>query len=494
MKKILLVCLLGVFCAGNLFAGEISYQVVDTGQSACYDNKNEIASPLEGESFYGQDALYDGNQPKYKDNSNGTVTDMVTGLMWVKDPGAKLTLSERVKDAASATIGGYTDWRIPTIKELYSLIDFSGIDPDPKVTDTYQLKPFINPKFFSFKYGNVNKGERIIDSQFISSTKYVHKTMHGADTIFGVNFADGRIKGYPLSNPKTNEEKKFYCLYVRGNPNYGKNKFIDNQNGTVTDKATGLMWMQLDSGHLKAGEKKDGKLNWQQALAWAENLDYAGYSDWRLPNAKELQSIVDYSKAPSVTATPAIAEVFQTSILYENNKQDYPYFWTSTTHRQMRVANAAVYISFGRGQGWMESRKTGQKMLLDVHGAGCQRSDPKVGNPDDFPYGRGPQGDVIRVYNFVRAVRGGKAVKNIKTQNPASKSSAFADTKESMQEFQNEQKRPPKFVERLDKNGDGKVSKDEFDGPAHHFAKFDKNNDNYISQSEAPKGPPNKRP
>ncbi len=44
---------------------------------------------------------------------------------------------------------------------------------------------------------------------------------------------------------------------------------------------------------------------------------------------------------------------------------------------------------------------------MDVHGAGAQRSDPKVGDPDNWPEGRGPQGDVIRIYNHVRCVRGG---------------------------------------------------------------------------------------
>jgi hypothetical protein len=41
----------------------------------------------------------------------------------------------------------------------------------------------------------------------------------------------------------------------------------------------------------------------------------------------------------------------------------------------------------------------------DVHGAGSQRSDPKAGDPANFPQGRGPQGDAIRIYNFVRLVR-----------------------------------------------------------------------------------------
>jgi len=42
---------------------------------------------------------------------------------------------------------------------------------------------------------------------------------------------------------------------------------------------------------------------------------------------------------------------------------------------------------------------------LDVHGAGAQRSDPKLGDPNDYPYGHGPQGDDVRIYNYVRAVR-----------------------------------------------------------------------------------------
>ncbi|HEY6896806.1 MAG TPA: hypothetical protein VI279_06050 [Rhodocyclaceae bacterium] len=43
--------------------------------------------------------------------------------------------------------------------------------------------------------------------------------------------------------------------------------------------------------------------------------------------------------------------------------------------------------------------------LLDVHGAGAQRSDPKIGDPSAYPRGLGPQGDVIRIYHLVRLVR-----------------------------------------------------------------------------------------
>jgi len=152
---------------------------------------------------------------------------------------------------------------------------------------------------------------------------------------------------------------------------------------------------------------------WEDALAWVEerNLeDHLGYSDWRLPNAKELQSIVDYSRSPDTTGSAAIDPVFSsTSIVNAGGQTDFPFYWCSTTHLEgntSRKGDHATYVSFGRALGWMESPPgSGIYRLLDVHGAGSQRSDPKTGNPDDFPYGHGPQGDVVRIYNHVRLVR-----------------------------------------------------------------------------------------
>ena len=96
--------------------------------------------------------------------------------------------------------------------------------------------------------------------------------MNGEETMFGVNFADGRIKGYGLKDPRSRTDKTFYVLCVRGNKQYGQNQFVDNGDGTITDRATGLTWMKQDSDHLIAGLIKDGKLMWQQALAWADGL------------------------------------------------------------------------------------------------------------------------------------------------------------------------------------------------------------------------------
>jgi hypothetical protein len=464
----------------------LAYPVVDTGQKRCYDNNKEIDYPKRGEPFFGQDAQYTGNEPAYKDNGDGTVTDLNTGLMWQSDPGEKMTFRQAVAGASKCRLAGFKDWRLPTIKELYSLILFSGTDPDPMSRNSARQKPFIDRKYFKFQYGKPERGERVIDSQYTTSTKYVSTTMWGDETMFGVNFADGRIKGYGMRSPRGGGEKKFYVLYVRGNTSYGKNDFKDNGNGTVTDKATGLMWMKVDSGKLKAGKNKDGKLNWQEALSWTQNLKYAGYSDWRLPNVKELQSIVDYTRSPATTNSAAIDPVFQTtSFIAESGKKDYPFYWSGTTHTSLSRASTATYVAFGRSFGWIRNRRSGQYTLIDVHGAGSQRSDPKSGDASNFPRGRGPQGDVIRINNFVRCVSRGAA--KARAVGPK------VEMNQTARRGQFERGQMPSsgdFVRRFDRNGDGKVSKSEFDGSAEHFSRFDRNGDGYISVQEAPQGPP----
>jgi poly(3-hydroxybutyrate) depolymerase len=452
----------------------VNYPIVDTGQLHCYDDQTAIEFPKPGSPYYGQDAHYAGRRPSYSDNGDGTISDLVTGLMWTKDPAPKRPYDEAVANASKCDVGGYNDWRLPSIKELYSLIQFNGIDPDATSSDSAGLTPFIDENVFAFHYGKREDGDRIIDSQFATRTRYVSTTMNGHETMFGVNFADGRIKGYPTVSRRRGEPKTYYTLYVRSNPAYGKNEFTDNADGTITDEATGLTWMKADSGQ---------GMNWPAALEYAEALTLAGHDDWRLPNAKELQSIVDYSRSPDTSGSPAIDPVFETTeITNEGGKKDFGWYWSSTSHLRGRGSRAAVYVTFGRSLGWMPDRRSnsGRSRLMDVHGAGSQRSDPKVGDASNFPQGRGPQGDVIRIENRVRCVRGGdvQAVKSGPTI--------------TRQQVTRQRRAPgPRgFMTRLDKNNDGKVSRSEFDGPNDHFHHLDGNGDGVITEAEAPTGPP----
>lgn len=382
----------------------ITYPIVDTGQTTFYGDSAALATAPAATSdpYYGQDAQYSGRQPAYRDNSDGTVSDLNTGLMWVAARGDKLSWDAAVAGAASCRVGGYSDWRMPTLKELYSLIDFNG---KSGATDAASI-PYIDIRYFEIVFGDATGG-RVIDGQDWSATRYVGTTMQGDATVFGVNFIDGRIKGYPLFDPATGADHTLYVRYVRGNPDYGQNHFVANGDGTVSDTATGLMWAQADSSR---------GMDWQSALAWVQQQNanrYLGHDDWRLPNAKELQSLVDYERAPDTSASAAIDPLLQcTPIVNEGGAADYPWYWSGTTHLDNM---GAVYLAFGRALGWMQFGGASTYTLVDVHGAGAQRSDPKSGSVSDYylgsdtsrnpVYGRGPQGDVVRITNYVRLVR-----------------------------------------------------------------------------------------
>ena len=421
-----------------------AYVIVDTGQAKCYDNRGEIAPPKPGQPFYGQDAQFQGPPASYTLSADGfTVRDNVTGLTWQCSPdtdgdGAltrrdKLNLEQAQALPAklnAAKFGGFDDWRLPTIKELYSLFDGRGTDPSGPTmdADTSHFRPYLDTNHFRFVYGNVT-GERVIDSQYASITKYVGKGARGFDKLFGVNFADGRIKGYDLFMPGGRLGKTFFVICVRGNPAYGKNDFHDNGDGTITDRATGLMWSKTDNGK---------GMSWQHALAWVHNMNaerFLGHDDWRLPNVKELQSIVDYTRSPDTSQSAAIDPVFNcTTITNEAHQADWPFYWTSTTHGGFQGGASAMYVAFGYAGGWISPRamaggpperrngpgagpgqvggaqaggQAADYRYVDIHGAGAQRSDPKVGDPAMYPRGRGPQGDVVRIFNFVRLVRAG---------------------------------------------------------------------------------------
>ncbi len=90
------------------------------------------------------------------------------------------------------------------------------------------------------------------------------------------------------------------------NPNLitsSSKEFIAHNDGTVTHLQTRIMWQQCLAGMSAGagGACSEGELellNWQQALQYVEDLNdaggFAGYTDWRLPNAKELTSVIEY--------------------------------------------------------------------------------------------------------------------------------------------------------------------------------------------------------
>lgn len=343
-------------------------RVVETGQEFCYDNNQQIACPEVGETFYGQDANYQGLAMAYSDNGDGTVSDLNTGLMWQQAHNSeRLGYYDAVNKCSSLSLGGYSDWRLSSIDELYSIMDFSG---------RAGVQPYLNTQYFEIGYmdeaevtGETHFAEMM--GQTWTSTIYTGNLWdRNEESAFFVNFLDGRIKAAGTISPVT-----LFYRCVRG-AEYGGNIFQNNGDGTVSDNATGLTWQQADDGVTR---------NWQEALENCETLALAGYTDWRLPNVKELQSIVDYTRND-----PAL----DTRVFTQTDSDGW--FWSSTTHGD-GVDNAA-YICFGKCISYDG---------VDVHGAGAQRSDPKAGNPSQWSSGRGGQGDEVRIYNYSRCVRSG---------------------------------------------------------------------------------------
>lgn len=384
------------------------YKIVDTNQSECYNSSTGAAESCIGTGYDGDYNTI--NQPSYTNNGNGTVTDNVTGLMWTQTPDLdgdgnvdssdKKSQCEAYQYCENLSLGGYDDWRLPNVKTLYSLMDFTGTDPTGyEGTDTSLLDVFI-PSVFEKAFGDQDAGERIIDGQYATTSIYVYYTNLGtgnAETMFGVNFVDGRIKGYPTEN------KTYYIHCVRENIDYGLNNFSDNGDETISDAATGLMWQKSDAQ----------STDFENAVSICENATTATHTDWRLPNIKELQSILDYSRSPDTTSSSAINSIFNsTSFTNEGGNTDWGYYWSSTTHATYDSDStdndglSGAYVSFGRALGYISG------VVYDVHGAGAQRSNYKqdvsvtsgAENAGSFYY-HGPQGDILRENNMVRCVR-----------------------------------------------------------------------------------------
>jgi len=120
-------------------------------------------------------------------------------------------------------------------------------------------------------------------------------------------------------------------------------RFTDNGDGTVTDNCTGLQWLQ-DTGETP-DDNLDGHpdpVTWCKAMEFCQDLVFAGHSDWRLPNVRELQSLVDYGRL-----APMIAPEFQLAGNPTAEGQSVYDYWTSTSWIEQPKRAFGVNFSFG---------------------------------------------------------------------------------------------------------------------------------------------------
>ncbi len=354
----------------------VSFPIVDTNQGLCYNNSELIDCPAEGEAFYGQDAQYTGNAPSYTDNGDGTVTDNVTGLVWAQDLSTTtMDWDEASTYCDSVTTGDISDWRLPSVKELWSIRDFS------------QGWPWVDTDYFYLVGDGSDMGRHHswTSNAYLVESEYQNEQVVG-DPHWIVNDWTGHIKAM--------SGRRFVrCV---GGDEYGINDFVDSGDGTVTDKATGLMWAQDDSGEA---------IDWETALAYADDATIAGYDDWRLPNVKELQSIADYSGVFPAMDTSVFDLTELTNVVYDPDTVDeidtqvtYPTYWSSTSNP---IAGDDDATEGGNTYAWLLAAGYNPDTSgWDLHGAGSVVFDTKAEDVSD-----GTDFEVI--FHHVRLVRDG---------------------------------------------------------------------------------------
>jgi arylsulfatase A-like enzyme len=248
----------------NAGARLTTYPLAAWSETKLPDTGQTLAVP--GAPF-GEDSDYTINPPSLTDNADGTITDNVTGLMWQKTDAGEATWANAVSNSSLQLTAGYTDWRLPTPAELFSILNHNN-----------------NPALDQTKFPNTN-----------SADYWWTSDIYGTDaTHVWCTNAGGGLGPKPITETiSAGGSLRYNARYVRGGkPNNGHN-YVNNNDGTITDADTSLMWTQLPAA----------AMTWQSALGYAETLSSGGFTDWRLPTVKELQTLTDYTLATASTTS-----------------------------------------------------------------------------------------------------------------------------------------------------------------------------------------------
>jgi len=244
MKKIVVLSLLLIFLTSFAFAGTVN--LPKTGQTKCYDESGAEIN-CEGTGQDGQiQAGVAWPEPRFADNGDGTITDNLTGLMWTKNAnllGGYKTWQEALDYCNDLTLGGYSDWRLPNVNELESLINANEADP----------AAWLNTQDFT----NVQASDYWSSTNEALSTGYAWRVvmfsgrMAAGDKSYSYYVwpvrggqQDSPDNTYPANIWKTGQTTS-YKTGDDGDLKKGvawpSPRFTDHGN-TVTDNLTGLMW------------------------------------------------------------------------------------------------------------------------------------------------------------------------------------------------------------------------------------------------------------
>ena len=291
--------------------------------------------------------IQDGTWSADGSESDGTlwscVKDNHTGLVWevktTEGPHSfeqenKVNWANRDLPATASNdevFCGITSWRVPTVVELITIANNNRH----------------NPAFIATHFPN-GKSQSYWTSLPVASN---------SANAWSVNFYSG------IGNSKA-KTSNFQVRLVSGEytaNDTSNTRYLDNGDGTITDLITGLMWKQCPEG-LSGDDCSVGiptTLVWGGSMKAARDSTFAGYSDWRLPNMKEFQSIVAFDKY-----NPAInTEVFPNPGAVLN-------FWTSTPRTLTSPVNQSWRVNFAIGLNEQKNRTgsvNSQRLVRDAN-------------------------------------------------------------------------------------------------------------------------------
>ena len=316
----------------------VSLGNICTGLDRCYDNETEIVCPSEGEYFYGQDAQYAEagycvprnfavKETIVAAETHKTVIDKNTKLEWLYDAaGYNGSWYEAVDACNNLNYAGHDDWRLPSIKELLTIVEYN--------------RKWVLPLEFAdgWQFGTWSSTDDPVDPE----NKAFYLSGDSVNTIYD-------FYGDETYHTKATEERSYTC--VRGSE-LSESSFeeIDAKgDGTeivIKDLSTNLYWQKIPVYK-----------NWRLGFAYCENLTYGGYSDWRMPNINELYSITDYT-----TYDPAIDSVFEIG----NSSESL----SSSTDADYSVSYYVVNLTYGHSYNPLKSGGSIRCVRSDLCDAG----------------------------------------------------------------------------------------------------------------------------
>ncbi len=356
MKKLPGLALIFLFFSASFCYGSGVVQLPKTGQTDCYDDHGVIISC----SGTGQDGdVQEGSKwptPRFVAGTGSTaecVTDKLTGLMWTKNAnlaGLKTTIKDALDYANSLTLCGYSDWRIPNINEIESLIHLGTDDTIVWLTS----KGFSNVQDYRPYWSSTHL------PRTQQSKTWVIWMENGFMLVFDDNLVNDLLEGYvwPVRGgksgsgvlPRTGQTKcyngfttEILCTGtgqdgdIQAGAPWPATRFIDLGNGAVIDNLTGLMWTKDANAPGPSVCNPGTNRHWQEALDYAKCLNtekYLGYDNWKVPNRREMRSLIDYSFASGALSP---GHPFM-------NVSNSDHYWTSTTYASNASDAWTVYL------------------------------------------------------------------------------------------------------------------------------------------------------